>query len=210
MFYNSLASSKPLSQHERKAGFGLIELMVSISIMVLVSGIILSRQSGFNSAVVLRSQAYELAFAIREMQQGAVSVTNNTDGGATSFRSVLGVYVTTDGPADRNQTYWLYEDGDSNFYYTGPSENIGNPRQIDRRFYVSDIRNDIFSVVGGEISIVFERPNFDARFYDALGTEVFASHIDIDICRVGSSCAGVEDVRTVRVTEAGQIDVVSP
>jgi prepilin-type N-terminal cleavage/methylation domain-containing protein len=206
MFFNSSVSSSAPQPLSSQSGFGLIELMVSISIMVLVSGIILSRQSSFNGAVILRSQAYEIAFALREVQQGAVSVTNDAD--ADSFRSVLGVNFTTETLNDQNQRYQPFEDISSPAYgYDSGDNDIGNPRQIDGRFYISTL-TDPDTNSYDEVSVTFERPNFDANFYDVTnGTEIDASALLIELCRVGTSCTVPEDARIIEVLSTGQIDV---
>jgi prepilin-type N-terminal cleavage/methylation domain-containing protein len=65
----------PVQQKQKNyRGFTLIELMVTITIVVLVTGIVLVQYSSFNSSVLLTSQAYQLAFDLREAQSLAISV----------------------------------------------------------------------------------------------------------------------------------------
>jgi hypothetical protein len=56
---------------------------------------------------------------------------------------------------------------------------------------------------GTDLSIVFQRPNFDARFFDASNAEVFASMVEID---VENPVTG--EIRTIEITPTGQIAVL--
>lgn len=188
-----------------QGGFGLIELMVSISVMVIVMSIVLARHSAFNSAVLLRSQAYEVALQLREVQLSSVSTSG--DGG--NFRNVYGVYFTkVDTPSTnpKNGHYQIFKDANSDFFYDS-GEEFGAIGTLDPRFEVRDIRVGSVSVAGDEISIVFIRPNFDALFYTSSGKQDVAS-VELDIARRGfPGETGPEFVRTIEVTSAGQIAV---
>jgi prepilin-type N-terminal cleavage/methylation domain-containing protein len=181
-----------------KGGFGLIELMVSIGIMALVSAAILTRHSAFNSAVLLRSELYEVAFSVREVQLGAVSAESN---GSGSFRSIDGLYFDTSSDSD----YKIFRDADSDYYYD-LSEQFGKQGKIDGRFQIRAIRAVGDTLSGTGLSVVFERPNFDAKFYDNGGV-VNASSVEIDIARRGVSGNGPDVVRTLEITHTGQITV---
>ncbi len=176
----------------KQSGFGLIELMVSISIMMLVAGIILIRQDSFNGAVLMRSQAYEIALTAREVQTNAVSASSIQG----STREMLGLYFDT----SRSTTYRTFRDDEGNGSYDA-SEEYGQQNSLDSRFEIKAIR------VGGtsqsSVSVMFERPNFDAKFYVGT-TQVSASQIEVDIGTKDNSSAGV---KTVVVTATGQIAV---
>lgn len=179
-------------------GFGLVELLVSISIMVIIASVVLVRQSSFNGAVLLRSQAYEVALQIRDAQLNAVSAT----GQAGNFRSLIGVHFDTANSA----TYRVFLDANDNSFHDA-NEEFGLQGLLDPRFEIGAIRADGVNIVGTELSIVFERPNFDARFFRAANTEVTAATIEIDIQLVGSSGTGPGEIRTIEVTSAGQVAV---
>lgn len=186
-------SNKIKTQSE---GFGLIELLVSISIMVVVTSVVLVRQTSFNGAVLLRSQAYEVALQLRDAQLNAVSAT----GQSGNYRSLIGVHFDT----TNNGTYRIFRDVDGDSYYD-VNEEFGLQGQIDPRFEVRAIRADGNSVTN--LSVVYERPNFDARFFDGANSEVTAATVEIDIARVGADGTGLGDIRTVEVTSAGQVAV---
>ncbi len=183
-------------------GFSLIELLVSISIIVLVLGVIMVRQSSFNGAVLLRSQAYEVALQIREIQLSALSAV----GESGEFQNVLGLHFDTATP----NYYWSFRDVDADSYYDS-DESIGKRNNLDKRFEISAIRLIGDVSVPTNLSIVFRRPNFDANFYVGSGTAVSSavSAIEIDVRLKGTTGTGPGEVRTVEISRTGQITVQS-
>jgi len=207
MRFHFLALFKSRSATPATAGFSMIELLVSIGIIVLVLTITLTRQSSFNSAVLLRSEAFDMALAIREVQLSAVSAVNiDTSAGSGEFRSTLGVYVNT---TDRNE-YRLFRDSASgsedNDRYD-PGEEFGVSGSIDPRFEIGTIE-----VVGAtdpsQLSIVFQRPNYDAEFSNASGPLSTATAARIQLRLKGSAAGNCGDQwRIIEITTAGQIAV---
>lgn len=193
-------ASWPKKRLPSQGGFGLIELMISISIMVLVSAVILVRQSSFNGAVLLRNQAYQIALAARETQLNAVSVSGVTG----DYRTLMGVHFDTN---NKNE-YKIFQDGVSNNGYFNAGEELGEQGVIDPRFSIRAIRVVGQAFTGSTISVVFERPNFDARFFSGPNTELTsASSVEIDISKRNNLGTGTGDVRTIEITSTGQITV---
>ena len=180
------------------SGFGLIELMVSISIMLLVSTLILVRHESFNAAVLLRSQAYEVALTLREVQLSAVSAESN---GFNNFRSVEGVHFDT----DNDTAYKLFRDADGDSFFD-ESEEYGKPGSIDSKFEIRGLSAVGDTVDGNAVSVVFERPNFDAKFYDR-GGRINASALMVQISKRNATGNTNADLRTVEITATGQITV---
>ena len=180
------------------AGFGLVELMVSIGIMLLVTTIILTRHTAFNGTVLLRSQAYEIALQLREIQLSAVS-SQSVNG---DYRARLGVYFNS--TATLNRTYRTFNDADQNGYEA--SEEFGQQGFLDSRFEIREIRRNNGSVITEGVSIVFQRPNFDAKFYGTAG-EIPASSIILEVARVGQTGDTPDVMRTIEITATGQIAV---
>ena len=194
------------------AGFSLVELIVSIGIMVLVLSIVITQQGSFNSAVLLRSQAYEIALTIRDAQLSAMSAIN-TGGSTEDFSSVIGVHFDKASP----NRYVVFIDSESGatanaFYNDG--EQFGVLGIIDNRFEIIDILDTNGNSVGGpgtgQVSITFERPDFDARFRETSGGSLIQTgQYDILIQPKGSPAGSVCPlVRTVRVTATGQVSVL--
>ncbi len=182
--------------------------MVSISIMILVLGVVLVQQSSFDGAVLLRSQAYEVALRIRDIQTTAVSAS--VDYTAGSFRVRYGIYMDTS--ANSNGLYRIFNDVDKDGYDTTSDTEVNAPGVLDSRFEIRAIRvTDTNGAVQNPnaISIDFERPNFDAYFYTTTGTPLAnVEKVQIDIARRGITGTGNTVLRTIEITPAGQISVL--
>lgn len=196
--YSIFSHFKQLQKLSKVGGFGIIELLVSISIMVIISSVIMVQQKSFNSAVLLRSQAYSIALEARQIQLSAVSVS----GEAGDFRSLLGLHFDT----GSNQEYKIFKDADNDKYYDA-TEMFGKQGKLDKRFEIRDIRAVGDSITGNAVSVVFERPNFDARFVDSSGELTNASSIEIDIGQKNGQLGTNDTIRTVEITSTGQIAV---
>ena len=196
--YSIFSHFKHLQKLSKVAGFGIIELLVSISIMVIISAVIMVQQKSFNSAVLLRSQAYNIALEARQIQLSAVSVS----GEAGEFRSLLGLHFDI----ASNQEYKIFKDADSDKYYDA-TEIFGKQGKLDKRFEIRAIRAVGDSLTGNAVSVVFERPNFDARFFDSSGELTNASRIEIDIAQKNGQSGTNDIIRTIEITSTGQIAV---
>ncbi len=189
------------TQNNTEQGFGLVELLVSISIVVLVTSIIMARHGSHNGAVLLRSEAYDVALKAREVQLSAVSAV----GDAGDYRNVFGLYFDT----ATGGFYRTFRDADGDFYYdTG--EEVGARNNLDQRFEIDEIR----LIDGGvpttptSLSIVFERPNFDARFYTSSGLVASSVNAVQLVVRLrGTTGTGVGEMRLVEISRTGQITV---
>jgi len=165
-------------------GFSLLELLVSISIIMIATGIVIVRNNAFEGAVLLRNQAYEVAFTIREAQLLAVSGAQET----ANVRP-YGVYITSlDGG---NQEIIIFEASSLDRTYNNINDLVISTVRLDRRFEISGITG------GDNISITFLRPNYDAQFSGGI-----TGPVDITIRRVGTS-----QTRTVQVGTTGQVSV---
>ncbi len=185
------------------AGFGIIELLVSISIMVIISAVIMVQQGSFNGAVLLRGEAYDIALTAREVQLNAVSINDVTG----NFRSLLGLHFDL----NSNQQYKIFRDGGTNNgYYDDAGEMFGKQGYLDGRFEIREIwvnQNSGGRVAASQVSAVFERPNFDARFFIGPNNEASASSIEIVVAKKGVSISASDPARTVEITSTGQISV---
>ncbi len=194
-------------------GFTIIELMVTLGIVVLVTGLVMIRYSSFNSSVLLTSQAYLTGFDIREAQSLAVSVRGNSE----EFREEYGMYFTLDTP---NQ-YLLFQDDDS-LGETSPAhydagEAIGIPYRVDSRFEIVNIcatnnssrtcnsddpetTGEVVDATLDDLTVTFQRPDFDAALYSPVKTGLLSGEIHF-------GTADSEHIRKVLVYASGQIGV---
>lgn len=97
-------------------GFTLVELMVVLAIIVIISLILIISSQRFNSAVLLRSLAYQVGLSIREAQLYGVAVhegpveTRCARGGDSKFCSAFGVHFDESTPTE----YYLFADVNNN------------------------------------------------------------------------------------------------
>lgn len=166
--------------------------------MVIVAAIILVGQTTFNGSVLLRGQAYEVALHVREVQLSSVSVSGDTG----DFRTRYGVHFNITDP----YRFAVYE-ADTDGFYEGDESLFGPQGILDERFAIDEMR--LGAATPDEVSVVFIRPNFDALFYDGVGSLSGDSTLEIDVRRVGTDAAdtGCGAVRTVEITSTGQISV---
>jgi type II secretory pathway pseudopilin PulG len=202
-------------KHVLSYGFTVVELMVTVTIVVLVTAIIMIQYASFNNSVLLRNQAYLTAFDIREAQALAVSVK----GRGGEFREEYGIYFTYDGATP--DSYILFQDNESNGdhsparYHT--TEAVGQPYRVDPRFLIKNLcatnsssrtctqddpktTDETVDPNLNNISLSFKRPDFDAQFYSPAKSGI--QSIDIQL---GTPSGSV--VRTVTVYQTGQVSV---
>ena len=198
-----MQSPKKINKHNLTSGFGLIELMVSVGIVTMVMGIVVARQSSYDGAVLLRSQAYEIALQARETQLLAVSAVGQTG----DYRNVYGLYFNAQTP----NSYYTYKDEDGDYYFDIEDDLIIGRHNVDARFEI-DAVNTVSGASEssvGALSIVFERPNFDAGLYTYQGpVSSGVSSVQIDVRLKGTEGSGVGAVRTVEISKTGQIIVM--
>lgn len=198
-----------------RQGFTVIELMVTVSIVVLVTAIIMVQYTSFNNSVLLRNQAYLTAFDLREAQAFAVSVK----GRGAQFREEYGIHFVYDGLVP--DSYLLFQDNDTNGdhtptrYHTG--EEVGQPYRVDPRFIIKNLcatntgsrtctvddpktTDETIDPSLQSLTVSFKRPDFDAQFYSPVKTNLQSAEIHF-----GTPTGTV--VRTVVVYQTGQISV---
>lgn len=186
---------KTLQKKETNRGFGLVELLVAISIMTLVSTVILTRHNAFDSAVVLRNQAYEVAFTLREAQNLAVSAAYSPDDTVSDYHQRYGVRFDRSEP----RVYRIFRDNNGNGRYdSSPSEDYGAPGILDPRFSITSLENGGETVSWNTLEVMFERPNFDG---------IFDPDPSDGAVRIGITTES-GDTRKIEVTRTGQISVL--
>ena len=111
-------------------GFSLVELLITIGIVIMVTGAVLVRHTSFNSSTLLKSQAFELSLDIRTAQQYSISARADR----TDTRAAYGVYFDAQIPGQ----YQLFLDADDDSMYD-PGEEVGLANALDSRFFIKEI-----------------------------------------------------------------------
>ena len=157
-----------------------------MAIITLLTTLVMVRYGAFNSAVLLKNQAYEIALDIRDTQVRAVSV--RSDG--NEFREEYGLFfsrrsVPTQGAT--NQQYVFWQDNGATtpaIYQSGPDTELG-VITLDSRFFIKDIYVNCTQAdysgctATSELNVAFARPNFDAVLTRGNGSSVNSAHIVI-------------------------------
>ncbi len=196
-------------------GFTIVELLVTIAIVVLVTGLIMIQYSAFNNSVLLKNQAYLTAFDIREAQALAVSVK----GQGGEFHEEYGLHFVVDGEAP--DSYILFQDRDSNGVHFpvhyDEGEEVGSPYMVNPRFFIAnlcassglsrtcyvddaDTNDESVDSTLNNITVSFRRPDFDAVFYSPAKTNIQSVEIHL-----GTPSSDL--VKKVIVYKTGQISV---
>ncbi len=97
-------------------GFSLVELLVSISIFTIVTGIVLANFPSFSSKIALENLGHEIALTIRQAQ--VFGVASREFGVGSQIFPSHGVRFES----AENATFSLYADVDKNKKYTDVSE----------------------------------------------------------------------------------------
>jgi type II secretory pathway pseudopilin PulG len=191
----------PKGKVQTLRGFGLIELIVSISIIVLIMGVVLVRNSAFSSAVVLRNQAYDVAFALRQAQQLAVSSNTAAAGAVQRF----GVHMSAG-----TTSVIIFRDINNDAFFTPANDTIIQSVRLDEGFFVRDMVDSTGgSLSGTALSVTFTRPNFDAVFRHQATGGALSGPINIEVGVMGATGPNLNAVRWVEVTSTGQVAVTT-
>lgn len=220
MFFSKKNYDKACPTESFRRGFTLVELLVTITIFVILTGVVLFGQAKFDSSILLTNLAYDTALTIRQAQNYGINVKEFTN--TTQF-TPYGVHFDIDNP----KSFILFADlsymdendtGDGLYEYNGASRDNDvdltrcqidkgcvNKYNIKRGNYISDLC--INSEIGNNgtcglnsLDLVFKRPD-----PNALIRENNISDIQTDATIILSGSDG--STRQVRVQANGLIQV---
>jgi prepilin-type N-terminal cleavage/methylation domain-containing protein len=202
-----------------KKGFTLVELLVTITIFVILTGVVLFNQSRFNSTILLTNLAYDTALTIRQAQTYGINIKEFDNGSGTGNFVPYGVHFDM----SANKSFILFADmaydktnpdlltpyaGDK--YSCRVADNCVNRYSVKRGNYISGIcvktqTTDCSPV--SELSILFKRPNPDAVIYGRGDGETDYTQYS----KATITLTGVDGIstRSVVVQENGLIEIKS-
>jgi len=192
-------------------GFTLVELLVTIVIFVILTGIVLFNQNSFNNGIVLKNLAYDIALNIKQIQTYGIAVKESQ---TVSNFSSYGIYFDL----ANNKNFILFADtggnpdGSPDGKFNGSSNcPVGDPEciqrySISRGSYINKIcigLDPTCPTQTQKLTILFRRPNPDAimNYFDSFGTPATSTLTRIIISSAGNSTT------SVIVTNSGQIYV---
>lgn len=194
-------------------GFTLIELLISAAIITIISSIVLVRFNAFDSTVLLKSTAYEVATAIREAQIYSLSVVNTgSDQSSSGFRYPYGLHFTH-GSGATMYTLFRFDDispdkAPAFGVNDGVTETTLRVIPLGGSAEISDIcikrTLEPLPECGRDVDISFRRPEFSALFYDSsLGADSSIEYVKLYV----SSTKDTTKKWVVEVKVLGQIMV---
>ncbi len=157
---------------EAIGGFSIVELMVTLGIFILITGITLTKQSDFNSTIRLTNLTYEIALQIRQAQTYGVSV-REFGVGSGNFDLGYGVYFDANSPT----TFSFFADDDGDREFDVGTEFIDELSILGgntiSRFCVlpqggSELCSNLDEIT--ELVVVFERPKPEALIETDIGS----------------------------------------
>jgi prepilin-type N-terminal cleavage/methylation domain-containing protein len=125
----------------KNRGFTLIELVVSIGIFALMTGILLSKYGNFNNSVILTNLAYDVAITIRTAQSYGIDVKgveNPNNANQVEFNNAYGVYFDRSSLDKSKQMIFYVDFNGNNKYTSGLGEEI-NTYALKRGMYISSL-----------------------------------------------------------------------
>jgi len=203
-----------------QTGFTLVELLITITMFVIITGVVLVNSNTFDNSILLHNFAYDVALTIKQAQSYAVNVqeSNATNVGDLLYKYPYGVYFDI----SHNTNYVFFTD------VLGPDGNLGsdsiydadvtscatdNPECIQkytmtRGAYIKSIcagsdETDCDNSSAQKLSILFIRPNLGAKIYinDKIGTDKEKNYAKIVLGAADGATS------TIIVNSAGQIYV---
>ena len=159
------------------SGFTLVELLVTISIFVILTGVVLFSQTKFNSTILLTNLAYDTALTIRQAQNYGINIKEFNLGGVSKFVP-YGIHFDL----TKNKSFILFADlnFDLNTKELSPfssddasrclnNEGCVNIYNIKRNNYISTLcvvssGSELCEPVE-KLDILFQRPNPDAVIF---------------------------------------------
>lgn len=164
------------------SGFTLVELLVVASIITIITLVILAKHGSFNSTILLKSLAYDVALSVRQAQVYGISVRAAQSGG-DPFDVGYGIYITSANPT----TYVFFEDLDRDNHYDGEAESV-EVFSVRRGYrlarFCALLPSGIERCAPGELtslSVAFDRPDPEAIITSDLLNDAYASaYIEVE------------------------------
>jgi prepilin-type N-terminal cleavage/methylation domain-containing protein len=229
------------SQHSRRfssRGFTLIELLVVMGIMLVITTVLLFRQSSFDSSTVLRSLAYSVALSVRQAQVYGTSVVGTTTASTNCvsgfynagncYASAYGLYFSNASPS----SYSLFADlnGDGQYesaetaqvFTLGTGYTVANACVLNAgsAYCTAACPTTLpFGLSAGNcnptsitsVTVLFHRPNPDACIDDGQGLCGPGTHSTVLGGAYIQLQAGgdTSDTKSVSVLPTGEVSVCS-
>ena len=198
-------------KYNLKSGFTLVELLVTISMFVIITGVILVNSNKFDSTVLLNNFTYDVALTIKQAQSYGVNVKESSSG---SFNTAYGVYFDL---AQSKTNFVLFNDVNDNKIYDGlltacPTDSVECIQKYSmtkgtgiKSICAGSDETDCKNNPADQLSIMFKRPNLSALIYSKIGGNPLST--EKAYAKIILAAQNGTATSTVVVTSVGQIYV---
>lgn len=211
-----IAYSSSRRRRSLSSGFTLIELLISFLIITIISTIVLLKHRSFNSSVLLKNTAYEIALNLRDAQVKSVSAARSGDG-IESFNFPYGVTFDVSSPVEQKQyRVFRYKSATAGPYYDISESDpdvaeviqtftIGRTMRVKELCYTYASLPDKCDLTRLDIS--FRRPEFKSIFYGVIVDDFVATSSVTGVKIKVNSLNNTAQFFMVEVNQFGQISV---
>ncbi|MBI5077824.1 MAG: prepilin-type N-terminal cleavage/methylation domain-containing protein [Candidatus Yonathbacteria bacterium] len=189
----------PLSTRASR-GFTLVELLVTLGIFVLLTGIILSNYRSYNTNALFANASEDIVLALRQAQVYGVGVKKNITGicgGFSEFDCPYGVYFSQGA-----NSIIIFADANGDRVYTATDDSLVETIQWQNSISILGLSCDMSVCTPSLANVTFKRPSPDAFIANSAG----------QLTSYGTLSVALQDANTgkitiVKITKAGQISL---
>ncbi|MDO8603902.1 MAG: prepilin-type N-terminal cleavage/methylation domain-containing protein [bacterium] len=182
--------------HSALQGFTLVELLVSIGIFTIMTGVVLANYRTYNTNANFANSSEDIVLALRQAQVYGVSVK----GESSSFNIPYGVSFDISSTGKPNQII-LFADKDSDGIYAPASDSIVQTITWQSPIGITALECGSVPCTGGVLNVTFKRPNPDARI-----TQGATVDDSVQIAKITVGNGGTK-TSTITISKAGQISI---
>lgn len=197
------------------SGFTLVELLVTLSIFAITTGIVMTSQGKFDNSILLTNTAYDIVITIRQAQTYGVNIKEGVSVSGTTGFNPYGVVFNM----SNYKKFNFFEDVvtknykyDGDFICTTSDIECVNSYKIKRGHYIKSIcagTNDTECDLNPKdtLNISFQRPNPESIIL--ADNDVYSPTTDSrkNYAKIVISSADGSAERSIIITKVGQIYV---
>ena len=177
-------------------GFTLVEVLVSIGIFTVLTGVVLSNYRGYNTNALFANASEDIVLALRQAQVYGVGVK----GTGTSFTTPYGVYFSTVA-AKKNEIVIFADTNGNRIYNPLAGETAVETIKWNSTTAVSTITCDGVPC-GNNVYVTFKRPNPDAFVATVANQAISVGKLDVVL-----NDSNTGKTSTISITSTGQISL---